>query len=196
MPPLSARFSEAFVYAATLHRDQTRKLSGVPYVAHLLAVAATVLQYGGGEEEAIAGLLHDAVEDQGGEATSAEIARRFGDRVAEIVLECSDTTVTPKPPWRQRKEAYLARLKTASPSARLVKAADKLDNARSLVLECRRLGDAVWSSFRGGREGTLWFFRSSLELLRGSCPAELIAELERTIAELEDVARPPAKMDT
>ena len=111
--PLSPRLHEALAYAATLHADQQRKASGEPYLAHLLAVAALVMEYGGNEDETIAALLHDAVEDQGGMATLAEIRRRFGPAVAEIVEGCSDTAVTPKPPWRQRKEAYIARLQDA-----------------------------------------------------------------------------------
>ena len=111
--PLSPHLLEALSYAATLHADQQRKASGEPYLSHLLAVAALVMEYGGNEEETIAALLHDAVEDQGGMATLAEIGRRFGPAVAEIVEGCSDTAITPKPPWRQRKEAYIARLPSA-----------------------------------------------------------------------------------
>ena len=155
----SARFQEALSYAVGLHAEQRRKLSGEPYVAHLLAVAALVMEHGGNEEEAIAALLHDAVEDQGGLATREEIRRRFGDAVAAIVDGCTDTTETPKPPWRRRKEAYIARLRDASTSVRLVAAADKLHNARSILREYRRLGESLWGHFHGGREGTLWYFR-------------------------------------
>ena len=126
IPMLSSRFSDALVYAANLHAAQTRKVSGEPYLAHLLGAAAIVLDYGGDEDEAIAALLHDAIEDQGGPAARAEILRRFGERVAAIVEGCTDTDAFPKPPWRQRKEAFLERLRTAAPSVRLVVAADKL----------------------------------------------------------------------
>ena len=145
--PLSPRLHEALSYAATLHADQQRKASGEPYLAHLLAVAALVMEYGGNEEETIAALLHDAVEDQGGMATLAEIRRRFGPAVAEIVEGCSDTAVAPKPPWRQRKEAYIARLRTRPASVRLVSAADKLHNARSILREYRRQGDVGVAPF-------------------------------------------------
>lgn len=130
---LSSRFTEALSYVAALHAEQRRKVSGEPYLAHLLAVTAIVMEHGGNEDEAIAALLHDAAEDQGGTATPEEIRRRFGAAVAEIVEGCSDTVVSPKPPWRQRKEAHIARLRDASPSVRLVVAADKLHNVGSLA---------------------------------------------------------------
>jgi (p)ppGpp synthase/HD superfamily hydrolase len=184
----SSRFPDALTYAALLHADQQRKISGEPYVAHLLAVSALVMEYGGNEDEAIAALLHDAVEDQGGTATLAEIRRRFGSTVAEIVEGCSDTLVTPKPPWRQRKEAFIARLRNASTSVRLVSAADKLHNARSIVREYRRQGESVWNFFRGGRDGTLWYYRMVVETLQGSIDNALVEELQRTVAEMELLA--------
>jgi GTP pyrophosphokinase len=183
--PLTSRFTDALAYAATLHRDQQRKISGTPYLAHLLRVAGIVLEYRASEDEAIAALLHDAVEDQGGAATEQEIRRRFGNSVAEIVLGCTDTDETPKPPWRKRKEDYLAHLREAGPSVRLIKAADKLDNARSLIMEYRRRGEALWDYFHGGREGTLWYYRQSLEILKTAGGGPLVEELERTVAEME-----------
>src|SRR5712692_6587815 len=102
-----------------------------------MAVAGLALEYGGGEDEAIAALLHDAVEDQGGETTRAEILRRFGPRVTEIVDGCTDTSQSPKPPWHARKEAYIAHVRVASASVRLVSACDKLHNARSLAMDYR-----------------------------------------------------------
>jgi (p)ppGpp synthase/HD superfamily hydrolase len=186
---LSPRFQEAFSYAATLHADQQRKASGEPYLAHLLAVAAIVMEYGGSEEEAIAALLHDAVEDQGGAATLTEIRRRFGPTVAEIVDGCSDTAERPKPPWRQRKEAYIARLRGAPGSVRLVSAADKLHNASSIVREQRRQGEAVWRHFRGGRDGTLWYYRAVVETLRQTGSNPLVEELDRVVTELEQTVR-------
>ncbi len=149
----STRFSDALVYAAALHAQQRRKVSGEPYLAHLLAVAAIVMEYGGSEDEAIAALLHDAVEDQGGLPTREEIRRRFGETVAAIVDGCTDTAESPKPPWRERKAAFLARLQDAPASVRRVVAADKLHNARSILREHRRLGEAIWGHFRGGRDG-------------------------------------------
>jgi len=188
MTSLSERFSDALVYAAMLHRSQQRKLSGAPYVGHLLRVAGIVLESGADEDEAIAALLHDAVEDQGGATAAGAIRERFGPRVAEIIEGCTDTYQTPKPPWRQRKEAYLARLANACASVRLVAAADKLDNVRSLVQSHRIVGEAVWQSFRGGREGTLWYFRRVVEILKQAHGHPLAEELQRAVAELERLA--------
>jgi len=185
---LTDTFDDALVYAARLHRRQRRKASGVPYVAHLLAVAALVLEAGGSQDEAIAALLHDAPEDQGGEETLADIRRRFGDTVADIVADCSDTLASPKPPWRPRKEAYLAHLAHAAPSVRLVSAADKLHNARSILRDYRELGEVVWGRFRGGREGTLWYYRTLVDILQSTGDGPLLDELARTVAELERLA--------
>jgi len=182
---LSNRFSDALVFAAELHKDQRRKISGEPYAAHLLAVAAIVLEHGGDEEDAIAALLHDAVEDQGGAATRDEIERRFGHRVAATVVGCSDADTTPKPPWRQRKEAYIAHLADASPSVRLVSAADKLHNARSLLCQRRRCGDSVWEYFHGGRDGTLWYFRAVVDALKHHGRTSLVEELDAVVGQLE-----------
>lgn len=190
MTTLTDRFLEALALATRLHAAQRRKVSDTPYVGHLLAVAAIVLEHGADEDEAVAALLHDAVEDQGGAETLRRIEAQFGPRVAGIVAECSDTQVTPKPPWRERKERHLAHVLAASPSARRVLAADKLDNARSLARELRRHGDVLWDHFRGGREGTLWYHRAMLQQLRAaerSAPAQIAAlldELEQALAQL------------
>jgi GTP pyrophosphokinase len=181
---LSDRFSDALVYAARLHQSQRRKVSGTPYVAHLLRVAGIVLEHGADEDEAIAALLHDAVEDQGGATTSEAIRRRFGPRVAEIVDGCSDTDQEPKPPWRERKDAYLGRLARASSSVRLVSAADKLDNVRSLLQSYRLMGETVWESFRGGRDGLFWYFGSVIDVLQRTGGNPLVEELDRAVAEL------------
>lgn len=192
MAMLSSRFAGALTYANELHAGQVRKASETPYIAHLLAVTAIVLEHGGGEDEAIAALLHDAVEDQGGATTRADISRRFGESVAVIVDGCTDTDVEPKPPWRERKEAFLRSLATASPEVRLVVAADKLHNARSVVADYRRLGEAVWDRFRGGRAGTLWYYRAVTEALRDGAPSPLVDELDRTVTELERLAEAAA----
>jgi len=184
---LSERFNDAMVFAARLHAAQKRKVSGAPYVSHLLRVCGIVLGYGGDEDEAIAALLHDAVEDQGGAATLEEIRRRFGPRVAAVVQGCSDTDQTPKPPWRQRKEAYLAHLREASPSVRLVSAADKLDNARSILISYVHLGESLWERFSGGKEGVLWYYRSVVEVYKQAGTNWLVEEVERTVAEIERV---------
>jgi GTP pyrophosphokinase len=185
---LTSRFDDALVYARQLHDAQVRKGSGTPYIGHLLAVAALVLEQGGSEDEAIAALLHDAVEDQGGAATREEIRRRYGDPVVAIVDGCTDADREPKPPWRQRKEEHLAHLTTASPSVRLVVTADKLHNARSILTDYRRHGEAIWDRFRGGRDGTLWYYRAMADALRAAGPPPLIDELDRTVTELEQLA--------
>jgi (p)ppGpp synthase/HD superfamily hydrolase len=185
---LTARFDEALAFAARLHREQVRKGSGIPYVAHLLATTSLALEHGADEDEAIAALLHDAVEDQGGPATRTEIERRFGPRVAAIVDECSDTDQEPKPPWRERKDAYLAHLAGASRSALLVSACDKLHNARSVLSDYDRLGEDLWERFSGGREGTLWYYRSIADALERVLDSPVVAELEQAVAELEERA--------
>ncbi len=184
--PYTERFEDAFLYAARLHRDQTRKGTGVPYVTHLLAVAAIVGENGGTEDEIIAALLHDAPEDAGGEARLDEIRARYGDAVADIVAGCTDTYEDPKPPWRARKEAYLDHLAGASAPVRLVSAADKLHNARSVLADYRTLGEDLWGRFNGGRDGTLWYYRAFADALSGDGP--VADELDRVVAELERLA--------
>jgi (p)ppGpp synthase/HD superfamily hydrolase len=185
---LSARFSDALTYATDLHANQQRKISGAPYVGHLLSVASIVLQFGGNEDEAIGGLLHDAVEDQGGQAAADDIRRRFGDRVAELAVACSDTMVTPKPPWRQRKEAHVAHMRRADESVRLIVAADKLDNARSILADYRLHGEALWQHFRGAREGTLWYYRAMIEALgKSGRVGRIVAEVEYVVEQLEQL---------
>lgn len=185
---LSARFEEALVFATQLHATQTRKGTSIPYIAHLLAVASIVLEHGANEDEAIAALLHDAIEDQGGAATREEIRRRFGDTAVTIVDGCTDAEVIPKPPWRARKEAYIAHVREASPSVRLVSAADKLHNARAILADYRQLGDSLWQRFNGGKEGTLWYYRSIVNAFRAAGTTPLIEELDRVVSEIERVA--------
>lgn len=155
---LTDRFREALTLAFDLHREQERKTSGVPYVAHVLGVASLVLEHGGDEDAAIAGLLHDAVEDQGGFETLETIKNRFGAKVANIVLACSDSQGEPKPPWRERKEAYIAHLSHAPEVVQLVSACDKLYNLRTILADYSVVGDGLWSRFTGGREGVLWYY--------------------------------------
>ena len=185
---LSPRFNQALLFASELHSTQLRKASEVPYVAHLLAVASIVLDYGADEDTAIAALLHDAIEDQGGPTAREEIRRRFGDRVVSIVDGCTDCETSPKPPWRGRKEAYINHLATAGPEVRLVSLADKLHNARSVLKDFRALGEELWRRFGGGREGTLWYYRAIVETLRGREPADLIEELDRVVSQIEELA--------
>ena len=184
---MSDRFSEAVAYASSLHRRQRRKGNGTPYIAHLLAVASLVIEAGGTEEECIAALLHDAVEDQGGAATAAAIRRRFGDRVADIVDACSEPRSRGWT-WSRRKAHAVRRAASADPSTLLVLSADKLHNARSLAAECRRSGDGVWERFRGGRDGTIWYFRSMADSIAKAGGSPLLGELRRAVGELEQLA--------
>ncbi|HNU85342.1 MAG: HD domain-containing protein [Pseudomonadota bacterium] len=181
---LSARFDEALAYAHEAHRDQLRKGTRIPYISHLMAVAAIVLENGGDEDAAIAALLHDVIEDGGGDAARREIRRRFGQRVVGIVDECTDAEVIPKPPWRGRKEDYIARLRHASPQARLVTSADKLHNARTILADYRVVGEALWERFNAGRDEVLWYYRSLAAALKEGGATPLVEELERVVNEL------------
>ena len=186
------RFDDALGYAARLHARQVRKGTAVPYVAHVLGVCSIAMEYGGDEDEAIAALLHDGPEDQGGLVVLDDIRTRFGDKVAEIVAGCSDTFVTPKPPWRVRKEAYIAHLPSASVSTRLVSASDKLYNARAILSDTLRIGDRLWERFTGGKSGTLWYYRALTDTYRGLPDVRinpLVDELDRVVTELERVAK-------
>ena len=183
---LTPRFEEALVFATQLHARQLRKGSEVPYIAHLLSVTGLVLEAGGDEDEAIAALLHDAVEDQGGLETLAEIRRRFGDRVAATVDGCSDAYTIPKPPWRQRKEMYISHLQEANPEVRRVSLADKLHNARSILRDLRKDGEATWGKFNGGKEGTLWYYRTLVQVFSEIETNFMIDELTRVVAQMEE----------
>jgi (p)ppGpp synthase/HD superfamily hydrolase len=182
------KFEEALLYASRLHRDQTRKGTDTPYVTHLLAVAAIVGENGGTEDEVVAALLHDSPEDRGGKETLREIRKRFGERVAEIVDGCTDTYEDPKPEWRPRKEAYVAHIATAPTSVRLVSAADKLHNARSILADLRSLGDELWDRFTGGKEGTLWYYRALVEACAEASAHPVVEELDRVVQEIEALA--------
>ena len=187
-----ARFRRALDYAARLHALQKSKGSDRPYIAHLLGVASIVMQYDGDEDESIAALLHDAVEDQGGQPTLRNIRRKFGNRVADIVWGCTDADTIPKPPWIARKKAYLAHLRNDasrnSASIRLVSAADKLHNSRQILADYRVIGEKVWRRFKGRRDGTLWYYREVVKALRFHGVTPLVAELTRTVHELERTA--------
>ncbi len=182
---LGPRFRRAFLFAADKHSGQTRKASTIPYIAHLMGVTSLVLEFGGDENMAIAALLHDVVEDCGGLPILKEVRRRFGPRVAKIVDGCTDSFTDPKPPWRERKETYLRHLKKADAETRLVSAADKLNNVRSILSDYREFGESIWARFNGGRDGTLWYYRSLLEEFLRRTPNRLITELELAVRELE-----------
>ena len=182
---LGPRFTDALRLANELHAGQTRKASNVPYLSHVLSVGATVLEYGGDEDVAIAALLHDVVEDCGGLEIAELIRNRFGTRVVDIVLGCSDTTEKPKPPWQERNRRYLSHLPEAGPEVLLVSAADKLHNLQSLLREEGRLGKRLWNHFRAGRDGTLWYYERLLEIFRATLlPKELVDQIELHVTAL------------
>ena len=186
---LTTRFEQAVTYVSIVHAGTMRKGTNVPYISHLLSVAALVMEYGGDEDEVIAALLHDAVEDAGGQPRLDDIRQRFGERVAQIVLDCTDSDTTPKPPWQARKEAYIARLESVSPSARLVSCCDKLHNSRTIVADLHLYGNEVWNKFTGKREGSLWYYATLLtKYQRMGVPKPLVDELARTIATMQALA--------
>ena len=181
---LTRRFDRALVFAEKVHRKQRRKVGGQPYFAHLLQVAGLVLEAGGGEREAIAGLLHDAVEDQGGPKTLKKIHKRFGRRVARIVKEVSDD---PNLGWREVRQAKIDAVAAGklSDGALLVKLADNLHNVRSMIGEHIRYGEKMWATFDAGRDGAAWYFRSMVAAYhRGGVDNRLLPQLERAIEEL------------
>lgn len=186
---LGPRFMRAFDFAAEKHAGQVRKASTTPYLAHLMGVASLVLEFGGDEDLAIAGLLHDVVEDCGGAPMLKEVKRQFGNRVAKVVDGCTDSDTIPKPPWRGRKETYIRHLRSTDEDTRLVSAADKLNNLRSILSDYREVGESIWARFKGGREGTLWYYRALLQEFKRGKPNRLVRELELAVCELEASAR-------
>lgn len=180
------RFVDAVGWAAEIHAGQTRKGSAVPYLSHLLAVAARVLEDGGDEDEAVAALLHDAVEDAGGPPVLDAVRSRCGERVAAIVAACTDTDQVPKPPWRARKEAFLARLDgdDLPPGTLRVVAADKLHNARSMLVELRHGGPATLRRFNAGPADQRWYHGAVAAVVARRHPGALADELTATVAEL------------
>jgi (p)ppGpp synthase/HD superfamily hydrolase len=186
---LGPRFLKAFLFAAEKHAGQGRKASTTPYIAHLMGVASLTLEFGGDEDMAIAALLHDVVEDCGGVPMLREVKKRFGSRVAKIVDGCTDSDVEPKPPWRERKETYIRHLKDADAETKLVSAADKLNNVRSILSDYRAVGESIWTRFNGGRAGTLWYYRALVREFKCGKPNRLIRELELAVVELEMLAK-------
>ncbi len=184
-PMFGPRFEAALVHATQLHFGQRRKGSGAPYIIHPLAVSSLVGQYGGDEDQAIAALLHDVMEDCG--VTRAELAQRHGERVARIVEACTDTTEQPKPPWRQRKEAHVAKVAAEPAEIKLVLAADKLHNATSIAADLRKgsVGEQVWSRFRADRKSVLWYYHAMVDALADGWSHEIVAELRYTVSQLD-----------
>jgi (p)ppGpp synthase/HD superfamily hydrolase len=199
MTILTDRFTHAVDYARIAHANQVRKGTAIPYLSHLLAVSALVIEHGGSEDQAIAGLLHDAIEDCG-HAHEATIRAQFGDAVADILLACTDGTAEGKSvladaeakrrDWLARKQTYLTRLAHAADAVLLVSACDKLHNARAILrdLEDPAVGMAVFARFKGGMKGTLWYYRSLVEAfaVRGSGVAQ---ELEGAVGRMGELAQ-------
>ena len=189
-----ADFERALAFATQLHAGQVRKQTDIPYISHLIAVAGLVLENGGDRDQAIAALLHDSIEDQGGGHPEGVIGLRqqieaeFGSRVLEIVEGCTDAETIPKPPWRERKQKYIAHLEEAPESVLLVSCADKLHNARAIVSDLRVMGDALFERFNGGREGTLWYYESIVEVFGRRGLDHLAAELRRTVETMKALA--------
>ncbi len=189
---LTDRFDRALLYATHVHGGQLRKGTGVPYIAHLLAVAATVLEYGGSEDTAIAALLHDAVEDQGGEPRLADIRNRFGERVAQIVRACSDSVADTsagqqKEAWHLRKTRYVEHLSAADADTLLVSLADKIHNARSILRDLRtpEVGAAVWGRFKSSKQDTIRHYRALAKAFARHRPGQLADELGEIVDALE-----------
>jgi GTP pyrophosphokinase len=194
-PLLTKRFDDAYLLASEHHRRQLRKGTAIPYLSHLLAVASLVLEMGGTEDEAIGALLHDMVEDGGGPAALGDIRARFGPDVARIVDANSDTDVDPKPPWLERKAAYIAAIAHKQPDELRVSLADKLHNARAILLDYRVHGEALWARFRTGEgESVRWYYRALHEAFAarrddlGSGAQPFLDELGRVVGELDRLA--------
>lgn len=184
----SARVDRAVGQALELHREQRRKGTDIPYVTHLFAVASLVGESGGSEDEVIAALLHDAVEDQGGADTLARIRADFGAEVARIVEACSDTDVVPKPPWRARKQAYLERLAREDHAVLLVSCCDKLHNVRCTLLDLRHEGLETLERFNGGVAGTLWYYRELAAIYERRLHARVVGEFRVLVDGLHEQA--------
>jgi (p)ppGpp synthase/HD superfamily hydrolase len=182
----SPRITEAFALMYELHNDQKRKGSDTPYIAHLMSAAAIVAEYGGDEDQFIAALLHDAVEDRGGRPTYERIKAAFGETVAEYVWQCSDSHRTPKPPWRERKVLHIEELAVADPKVKLIVSGDKLHNGRSIVMDLRQHGEEVWLRFQGRRDGTLWYFEEMTEALRRNWDHPVLVELDLVVRAMRE----------
>ena len=187
---LSERFSQAVTCAHELHKEHVRKGTQIPYISHLMAVASLVMEGGGSEGEIIAALLHDAVEDCGGEPVLDKIKNRFGQNVASIVDGCTETYEDPKPPWKARKDAYISHIKEANPSVKLVSCADKLHNVRCILSDYRQEGETLWSRFNASKEETLWFYQSMADVLCTSGKdLKVYADLDNAVKELEKIIK-------
>jgi (p)ppGpp synthase/HD superfamily hydrolase len=178
---LTSRFDEAFRYAHQIHAAQVRKGTGAPYIGHLMGVASIVLDDGGSEDEAIAGLLHDAAEDQGGRDRLADIRARFGDAVASIVEDCTDSWDTPKRPWLERKQAYVRHARTLASTSLRVSAADKVHNAYAILRDLRNTGEAVWERFSATSDDVVAYYDGLVRAYREAGGGRLVDELDRIV---------------
>jgi (p)ppGpp synthase/HD superfamily hydrolase len=185
MALLTRRFDEAIVYAHAVHAHQSRKVSGTPYIGHLLGVSSIVIDDGGTEDEAIAALLHDAAEDQGGRERLDDIRAKFGDAVAKIVEDCTDSWTIPKKPWTERKQAYIAHARSLAPASLRVSAADKVHNAYAILRGLKIVGDAVWERFNAGPDDILAYYQSLVRAYRASGGGPLVDELDRIVLGIE-----------
>ncbi|MCU0691954.1 MAG: HD domain-containing protein [Polyangiaceae bacterium] len=179
------RIASAFALAAEVHVDHVRKGSGVAYLTHLMAVSALVGEHGGDEDLMIAALLHDVLEDRPDRVDLATIIRRFGWRVGHVVVGCSDCLGKPKPPWEQRKRAFLARLPGASSDVKLVVAADKLHNVSALLGDFASHGDVVWNKYNAPKERQCWYLRGCVEALRSGWSNDILEALDSSVSRLE-----------
>ena len=194
--PFSIKFQEALVFAADVHKGQVKKGTSIPYISHPLAVCALVLEHGGDEEEAIAALLHDILEDHPETVTRERLQEQFGERVLSVVEGCTDTPPNyrggPKPPWRERKIAYIDRLRREGSAYARVALADKLHSARAILSDYRQLGDQLWSRFNAGKEEQLWYFRSLVGAFADAgAPSQMVEEFNHTVIQLEGLAKAP-----
>jgi (p)ppGpp synthase/HD superfamily hydrolase len=185
MPILTRRYDDAVAYAHGVHATQTRKVTGAPYLGHLLGVSSIVIDDGGTEDEAIAGLLHDAAEDHGGRERLEEIRRKFGDAVAKVVEDCTDSWTTPKQPWLERKRKYIDHARTLSPSSLRVSAADKVHNAYAILRGLRIAGEQVWDAFNAGPDDVLAYYQGLVRSYREAGGGHLVEELDRIVRGIE-----------
>ena len=181
MPTLTRRFDEAFAYAHDTHATHVRKGSGVPYLGHLMGVASIVIDDGGSEDEAIAALLHDAPEDRGGRPRLDDIRAKFGDAVAAIVEDCTDSWTEPKAPWPERKQRYAEHARTLPPASLRVSAADKVHNAYAILRDLRNTGDQVWERFNARPDDILAYYQSLVRAYREAGGGRLVDELDRIV---------------
>lgn len=186
---LIERFEDALAYASRIHRDQRRKGADIPYVSHLRGVAAIAIENGATEDQAIAALLHDSVEDQGGAGRLEDIRTRYGEKAAKIVADCTDSDIEPKPPWRARKETYLASLPHKPTASLEVSLAEKTHNAGAIVADLHIHGEQVWSHFTGGKDGSLWYYRELSDVFAEFAPGIASSRFARLVDEMERLAR-------